>query len=561
MSDLSLNIRLRGVDGGAFGLVRRFRSNLRAMETEDAGRHKKVMGRINSVVGGYKRIGQAMMSALTAGAGAAGVFIGAGLVGITRTAAQFEKYEAVLTGLEGSQAKAKASMAWVTQFAATTPYEIDQVMEAFVRLRAYGIDPTDGTLRALGDTASTMGKDVMSAVEMLADAQSGEFERLKEFGIRARQQGDQVTFSWVENGKTIERSSKKTGAEITRTLLGIFGPKNAGAMDRQSKTLGGIWSGLMDQITLFKVMVADAGLADFMRAELRGLAAAMQTPEGQARAKALASEISGALIDGIREMRAALAGVDWKAFIGGLVSIVTFIPKVISFFGGLQGTMTAIGALGIGKIGLDIGILATTIGGIAGVAIAPIAVVVAAITAVAIGAFLIWRNWKPISAWFKNLWALTRAVFKAAVWGLGQLFLNFTPAGLIIKHWSKIAAWFRDMWGKVKDAFHVGLDMVWSILPPWFRQILRGAAFVLRINGNGPGPTPPPGGGGGRQPPPAGGAAAWSPAQVPLPPRQRVGGQIDVRVFQDGRAPEVSTRSYSPDFGLASTGGVITRGG
>lgn len=557
MSDLSLNIRLRGVDGGAFGLVRRFRSALRTMETEDAGRHKKVMGRIDGVVAGYKRIGSAMMSALTMGAGAAGVFIGAGLVGITRTAAQFEKYEAVLTGLEGSQAKAKASMAWVTQFAATTPYEIDQVMEAFVRLRAYGIDPTDGTLRALGDTASTMGKDVMAAVEMLADAQSGEFERLKEFGIRARQQGDKVTFSWVENGKTMERSSKKTGSEITRTLLGIFGPKNAGAMDRQSKTLGGIWSGLMDQITLFKVMVADAGLADFMRAELGGLMAAMQTPEGQAKAKALASEISGALIDGIREMRAALAGVDWKAFIGGLVSIVTFIPKVISFFGGLQGTMTALGTAGILKVGLDLGILGATIAGIAGVAAGPIIAVVAAITAVAVGAFLIWRNWKPISAWFKGVWNATKRVFSDFMGFAIRMFLRFHPLGLVISHWSKIVAFFGGLWDRVKSAFKVGIDAVWNILPPWFRMILRGAAFTIRAVSN-IGSSPPSsaaaGGGAPRSPGP------WSGPSTPLPPRQRVDGKIDVRVFQDGRPPQVTARSSGLDFGVAETGGVLTRG-
>ena len=555
MNELRLNIRLRGEDGGAFGLVRRFRSNLRAMETEDAGRHKKVMGRINSVTAGYRRMGQAMMGALTMGAGAAGVFIGAGLVGITRTAAQFEKYEAVLTGLEGSQAKAKASMAWVQQFAATTPYEIDQVMEAFVRLRAYGIDPTDGTLRALGDTASTMGKDVMSAVEMLADAQSGEFERLKEFGIRTRQEGDKVTFSWVENGKTIERSSRKTGAEITRTLLDIFGPKNAGAMDRQTTTLGGLWSGLMDQITLFKKMIGDAGLTDFLRGELSGLMTALSTPEGKAKATALARDISGALIAAIRDIRAALKGVDVKSLISGLASLVTFIPRVINFFGGLQGALTAFGAVGIAKLGFDLGALAVTIGGIAGVAAAPIIGVVAAITAVAVGAFVIYRNWKPISAWFKNLWAFVRVVFKTALWGLGQLFLNFTPAGLIIRHWSRITGFFSTLWATVKAVFKAGIDQVWNILPPWFRQILRGAAFAIRVvSGVGAeprGPTPPPGG---RAPPPPP-AMAYSSGSG-----GRARGQIDVRVFQDGRAPQVETHSYTPDFGLAAVGGVQTRG-
>lgn len=557
MGDLSLRIILRGQDGGIGGVIRRVRSNLRAMEVEDAGRHRRVMARLNGVAAGYRRIGRAAMSAVTAGAGVAGAIFGAGLVGITRTAIEFERYEAVLIGLEGSQAKAKASMAWVMEFAKTTPYEIGQVMEAFVRLRAYGIDPTDGTMRALGDTASTMGKDIMSAVEMLADAQSGEFERLKEFGIRASQVGDRVTFSWVENGKTMTRSSQKTGAEITRTLLGIMGPKNAGAMERQSRTLGGIWSSLMDQITLFKVMISEAGLADFMRDELNALMGNLDTPEGQAKAQALAKEISGALVEGLREIRAGLAGVDWKEFIKGLVAIVTFIPKVISFFGGLQGVITALGALGIGKIGLDLGVLGATLAGIAGIAAGPIIAVIAVITAIALAAWLIYRNWGRVKSFFSDLWKSVRIIFDMYVkWSVRRL-LDFGPFQLI-RHWSTIVSFFSGMWTRIQGAFKTGVDAVWNILPAWFRAVLRGASFVIRaVSGVGPAPGAPPAGSPPRSPPPGGSAARPNVGPAAM---SRLNGQIDVRTFHDGRVPEVFARSSTPGFTLAPVGGVGTRG-
>lgn len=557
MGDLSLKIILRGQDGGIGGLIRRVRSSLATMEREDAGRHRRVMGRLNGVVAGYRRIGRAAMQAATAGAGAAGAIFGAGLVGITRTAIEFERYEAVLIGLEGSQAKAKASMAWVMEFAKTTPYEIGQVMDAFVRLRAYGIDPTDGTMRALGDTASTMGKDIMSAVEMLADAQSGEFERLKEFGIRASQVGDRVTFSWVENGKTMTRSSQKAGAEITRTLLDILGPRNAGAMARQSRTLGGIWSGLMDQITLFKVMISEAGLADFMRGELNALMGNLDTPEGQAKAQALAKEISAALVGGLREIRAALAGVNVKEFITGLVAIVTFIPKVISFFGGLEGMITALGGLAIGKIGLDLGIVAATLAGLAGVALAPVLGVVAVITAIALGAWLIYRNWARIKTFFADAWRGVRIIFDAYIkWSMRRL-LDFGPFQLL-RQWASVGAFFGRMWARIKEAFKTGVDAVWNILPPWFRLLLRGASIVIRAV-SGVGPTPPSS----RPPPPGGAPPAWSPARPAVGPgaRASLNGQIDVRTFNDGRSPEVSARSNTPGVTFAPVGGVGTRGG
>ena len=86
------------------------------------------------------------------------------------TATQFERFETVLKTIEGSSEKARQSMQWVADFAAQTPYELAAANEAFVKLRAYGLDPTTGLMHTLGDTASAMGKPIMQAVEAIADA-------------------------------------------------------------------------------------------------------------------------------------------------------------------------------------------------------------------------------------------------------------------------------------------------------------------------------------------------------------------------------------------------------
>lgn len=70
------------------------------------------------------------------------------------TASQFEKFSAILETVEGSSKKAKGSMGWVSDFAAKTPYELDQVMDAYVKLKSYGMDPMNGLLKSLGDTSS-----------------------------------------------------------------------------------------------------------------------------------------------------------------------------------------------------------------------------------------------------------------------------------------------------------------------------------------------------------------------------------------------------------------------
>ena len=99
----------------------------------------------------------------------------------TTTASDFEKYGATLETIEGNSTKAKESLKWIGEFAKQTPYELDQVTEAFVQMRAYGLDPTNGSLKSLGDAASAMNKPIIQAVEEMADAMTGENERLKEF--------------------------------------------------------------------------------------------------------------------------------------------------------------------------------------------------------------------------------------------------------------------------------------------------------------------------------------------------------------------------------------------
>lgn len=209
---------------------------------------------------------------LGAMAAVAGTAAAAGLAalgkGVISTSAQFEKYLTTLETIEGSPEKAKKSLDWVSEFATKTPFEVSEVMEAFVKLKAYGLDPMNGTLTSLGDTASAMGKSLDQAVEAFADAATGEFERLKEFGIKAKQKGEEVTFTWNENGKELNKTIKKTSTEIGKFLNETFGRKFDGAMVRQSKTWNGMMSNLSDAWSNFQRRVGDAGFFEVAKSKL-----------------------------------------------------------------------------------------------------------------------------------------------------------------------------------------------------------------------------------------------------------------------------------------------------
>ncbi|WP_414899346.1 tape measure protein [Rhizobium cremeum] len=208
----------------------------------------------------------ATVMAAAAAAGAAGM--GALGKSVISTSAEFEGYQATLETIEGSADKAKASLDWVAEFAKTTPYEIGDVTQAFVRLKAYGIDPLDGTLKAAGDAGSAMGVGLMSGVEAIADAITGENERLKAFGITASVAGDQVTYSWQENGKQMSKTLKKSGVEIQKFLVDNFGRRFNDAMDKQSRTWDGMTSNLGDSWTDFQRRIGEAGFFEAVKNQL-----------------------------------------------------------------------------------------------------------------------------------------------------------------------------------------------------------------------------------------------------------------------------------------------------
>ena len=190
----------------------------------------------------------------------------------TSTASDFEKYGATLETIEGSSTKAKESLKWIGDFAKQTPYELDQVTEAFVQMRAYGLNPTNGSLKSLGDAASAMNKPLIQAVEAMADAMTGENERLKEFGIKASTKGEEIAYNWTDSSGKAKHIIVKNNSEIIQnTLQAIFNSKYQDAMKNQMSTYGGMISNIKDQWTQFKKDFMDAGLFAYIKAFIKTL--------------------------------------------------------------------------------------------------------------------------------------------------------------------------------------------------------------------------------------------------------------------------------------------------
>lgn len=252
------------------------------------------------------------------------------------TAATFEKFEAVLKVVEGSSEKAKASMDWVTEFASTTPYELAEVTDAFVKLKAYGIDPQAGALKSAGDAAAAMGKPLVQAVEAMADAMTGENERLKEFGITSKTQGNQIRYSWQQNGKEMTATVNKNSKEqIQATLMAIWNSKYAGAMGELSKAWTGLTSNLSDQWTVFMKDVMTSGAFDLAKSQLDDLLGQLDEMKKTGEYDELVSTVGTNLVEAFKG--AGDAAMSLKEFGEGALSVYEDVASVASQIGGFFG--------------------------------------------------------------------------------------------------------------------------------------------------------------------------------------------------------------------------------
>lgn len=264
-------------------------------------------------------------------AGAAGIgAVTLSIYDLFGTASKFEQFQVMLENTEGSAAKARKAMSWVQDFSQKTPYELDQVMEAFVSLKAYGIDPMNGSLKALGDGASGMSKPIQQAVEALADAVTGEFERLKEFGIRSQKIGDQVAFTYTRNGKEVRRQVKMNAVEVEKAITGIMTDRFGGMMDRQSLTFAGMISNLKDAWSGFLLKIADAGIFDLVKGKLKEMLAWVGRISADGRLKAWAEWVSKKLEEAVNWLWSFKAS-DWDAIKADLRDIGEAAKRVADF--------------------------------------------------------------------------------------------------------------------------------------------------------------------------------------------------------------------------------------
>jgi hypothetical protein len=173
---------------------------------------------------------------------------------IFETTAKFEKYEAILANSLGSHDAANKAMGDIKKMASETPFSVDELTDSYIKYVNRGLQPSMAEMTKLGDIAASQGKSFEQLTEAVLDAGTGEFERLKEFGIQASKSGDEVSLSF----KGIQHTVANTPEAIKGAIL-AFGEME-GVQDSMaviSGTLEGRVSNLGDTFDSIKVTLGE----------------------------------------------------------------------------------------------------------------------------------------------------------------------------------------------------------------------------------------------------------------------------------------------------------------
>lgn len=168
-------------------------------------------------------------------------------------------------------------LGYVTEFARTAPVEIDTLADSFAKLRAFGIDPTNGSLRSLVDQNAALGgsQETLNGL-ILATGQAWAKQKL---------QGEEI-LQFVERGVPVwDLLAKATGKNVTELqrmseagelgrreivlLLEEMGKANSGKAAEAMNSLAGLVLSLKNDITAFYRSVSDNGALDAFKNALR----------------------------------------------------------------------------------------------------------------------------------------------------------------------------------------------------------------------------------------------------------------------------------------------------
>lgn len=94
----------------------------------------------------------------------------------------------------------------------------------------------------------------------------------------------------------------------------------------------------------------------------------------------------------------------------------------------------------------------------------PVGWIVGGIAAIAAGAYMLIKHWDSVKAFFSALWDGVKSVFGAFFSWVADVFLTYTPLGIIIDNWGPISDFFAKLWDGITAVFRKAWEIIKGIV-------------------------------------------------------------------------------------------------
>lgn len=394
MANRVINTILNLRDNMSGGLIRAAR-NTQGVSREMRSATRSVVAFKNKTVSSVTSAAKSMVKLGTAAAGVVATL--AAKTGFSE-AVDLEGYRLQLETATKDTQKASEIMQYAINLANKTPFEGGELVEGASKFEAMGM-AAQKWLPLAGDMAAATNKSFDQATEALIDAQNGELERLKEFGItkaKILEQGEKMFagVQLVNNQGQIVNQEK-----FNEALVALMQDRFAGGMEKQATTTKGLWSTVTgvtkSALATITGITTDGSIRsgsalDLLKSKVQLLAGKLEQWQQDGTLDRIAQQFDQGLAKAVETAGKAF---DWvvangdtiRRWIVGLGSALAMV-KIVQFASGvIQAVKT-------------VSLFAKT----AGMIVAANPIVLAIGAAIAAGALLI-ANWDKVKAWAVNI--------------------------------------------------------------------------------------------------------------------------------------------------------------
>lgn len=234
--NLTLKMKILANAKQAMAEIKLFDSSLRRWTSGDG-----LFGQIGSgakmgfgLVGKTAGIALAPLKVFAGIAGIAGIAAGA-LGGYALNAAgSMESLQMRMEAVLPSIQAAKKAMAESEQYFGKSPFYIDDIVEARIKLESIGVRGARA-VKSLGNASAITRRSLAEMAQVIASMES---EPLKAMGIRMKQEGEKATFTFYDKMGKMRTIAAEGALEIRKSILRIFDIKFGSAVDRLLGTFG-----------------------------------------------------------------------------------------------------------------------------------------------------------------------------------------------------------------------------------------------------------------------------------------------------------------------------------